>query len=245
MGPPHAHKGKIHDSLIIKDEDFHIWELDYVIRKLQNNKAPGPDNVITEFIKWLNTNNRKRLLYIINLVVNKGELEHTLHLASVASIYKKGDSSNLANYRPISLLQTFYKIIASLIKERIDAGLDSHMHNTQYGFRRAKSTAQALYIARRLMDISEKQGTNLTLILLDWEKAFDKTDHNRLMEALKRLNLPPKYIQLIGNIYDKPQFKVVSGEHQSEYKTQHTGIRQGCPLSPYLFILVMTVLMHD
>ena len=59
------------------------------------------------------------------------------------------------------------------------------------------------------------------------------------MEALGRLNLPAKFMNLISNIYDCPQFKVVSGEHQSEYKTQRTGIRQGCPLSPTLFALML------
>ena len=84
--------------------------------------------------------------------------DQELDKASVASIYKKGDSENLENYRPISLLQTMYKIYASLIKERIDAAIDENIYKTQYGFRKHRSTAQALYIARRLLDISEQQG---------------------------------------------------------------------------------------
>ena len=129
-------------------------------------------------------------------------------------------------------LQTFYKIIASLIKERIDAGLDEFMHKTQYGFRRARSTAQAIFLARRLMDMSERQGTNLAMILLDWEKAFDKIDHDRLLEALGRLNIPDKLLKWIDAIYREPKFKVVSGGHESDYKHQATGIRQGSPLPP-------------
>ena len=110
----------------------------------------------------------------------------------MASIYKKGNPECLENYRPISLLQATYKILAALIKERIDAGIDQYVHKTQYGFRKAKSTAQALFIARRLMDLSEREGSNITLVLLDWEKAFDKIDHSSLMEALERLNIPKK-----------------------------------------------------
>ena len=116
--------------------------------------------------------------------------ENTLDLANVVSIYKNGDSSNLANYRPISLLQVFYKIIAALVKERIDAGLDAYITKTQYGFRKSKSTAHAIFFARRIMDICEQEGSNLSIVLLDWEKAFDKIDHERLIEALERLNLP-------------------------------------------------------
>ena len=64
------------------------------------------------------------LLKYLNDIKNKDTLEETLTWANVASIYKKGDSTNLANYRPISLLESFYKLIAALVKERIDAGLD-------------------------------------------------------------------------------------------------------------------------
>ena len=93
-------------------------------------------------------------------------------MANVASIYKKGGSSNLTNYRPISLLQVFYKIIAALIKERIDAGIDDFNTPTQYGFRQGKSTAHAIFVARRIFDHSEQTGKNMTMILLDWEKSI-------------------------------------------------------------------------
>lgn len=229
----------------IKDEPFHIKELNFVCHKLKTNKSPGPDLVVNELIMWTDTENRKKLLVSFNNLFHQQQLEESLNLANVASIYKKGDSSNLANYRPISLLQTFYKILAALIKERIDAGIDSWITKTQYGFRHGRSTAQAIYLARRLLDISEKHGTNLSLILLDWEKAFDKISHERLIEALERTGIPNNMLHLIKLIYDTPKFRVKTKEATSEYKTQNTGIRQGCPLSPYLFIIVMTVLFKD
>ena len=129
-----------------------------------------------------------------------------------------------------------------MIKERIDAGIDEFVTKTQFGFRKAKSTAQAIFLARIILDLAEKQGSNLTFILLDWEKAFDKIDHNRMLEALARLNIPLELQSLISVIYEAPQFKVVSGGKHSEYLTQHSGIRQGCPLPQYLFILVTTTI---
>ena len=77
---------------------------------------------------------------------------------------------------------------------------------TQYGFRHDRSTSQAIFLARRLLDISEQQGSNLTLILLDWEKAFDKIDHGRLLEALKRAGVPPRKLRLTTAIYKKMKF---------------------------------------
>ena len=135
--------------------------------------------------------------------------------------------------------------MAALIKERLDAGLDFFNTKTQYGFRKGKSTSHAIFLARRILDISEQRGSNMSMILLDWEKALDKIEHTKLMEALERLNIPKNLLKMINNIYTAPKFRVKVDENVSEYKTQRTGIRQGCPLSPYLFILVMSVMFRD
>ena len=112
--------------------------------------------------------------------------------ANVASIFKKGDTKKLENYRPISLLTTFYKIIASGTQVRLAAGLDHIVQPTQYGFRANRSTSQALYLARRAQDLAEQSGIHLNMALLDWEKAFDKVDQARMAEALRRLDIPEK-----------------------------------------------------
>ena len=165
--------------------------------------------------------------------------------ALVASIYKRGDSSCLANYRLISLLNSCYKMVAALVKDRFDSGLDVWLINTQYGFRKGKSTSQALFVARRLQDIAEKSRSSSTLILLDWEKAFDKVSHAELIETLHRLLVPQKIIQLIASFDSNPQFKVKSGQDKSAWRSQTAGIRQGCPLSPYMFVLLMGAMFAD
>ena len=104
-----------------------------------------------------------------------------------------------------------------MTKERIKTGLDDWIQKTQYGFREGKSTAQAIFLARRLIDAKEKNSDPITLILLDWEKAFDKVDQAKLLEALKRLNVPPNIMALITNMYRDPKFKVVVGQSRSNY----------------------------
>ena len=80
---------------------------------------------------------------------------------------------------------------------------------------------------------------------LDWAKAFDKITHPQLLEALRRLQLPLQFIDTISAFYADPQFCVSLDGHTSTWHSQETGIRQGCPLSPYLFIVCMTVMFHD
>ena len=72
--------------------------------------------------------------------------------ARVVHLYKKGNTSDFANYRPISLLNTLYKIFTSILRDRIAQGIDASMHSTQYGFRRARSTQQAIHIIRRVLE---------------------------------------------------------------------------------------------
>ena len=67
-------------------------------------------------------------------------------------------------------LTSCYKLVAALVKERLDKGLDRWLMQTQYGFRKARSTAQAIFLARRIQDLSEKSHSARTLILLHWEK---------------------------------------------------------------------------
>ena len=123
--------------------------------------------------------------------------------------------------------------------------LEEKIWKTQYGFRRKHSTNQALYLVRRLQDISEAAGDKMMMLFLDWEKAFDKVDQQQLLKAIKRLNVPDKIMLILESFYVNPQFRVKDREGKSSYRKQRSGIRQGCPLSPYLFVLLMTVLFHD
>ena len=82
-------------------------------------------------------------------------------------IFKKGDTSNLNNDRPIALLSSIYKIIASIVQKRIAEKLDGKLQRTQYGFRKEKSTAQAIHIIRRIRDIGERANEEMHLILID------------------------------------------------------------------------------
>ena len=76
-------------------------------------------------------------------------------------------------------------------------------------------------------------------------KTFDRIKQDKLLEALERMNIDPKMLNAIKSLGSKPTFAVKVNGTQSEWKTQKAGIRQGCPLSPYLFVIVMTVVFRD
>ena len=207
--PPEKGRGKIlNDNLGFNTSDFTLDELNFAIRKANNNKAAGPDEITAELFKFLNPQNRTCVLDIINEWWSSETIPAEQLRARVVTNFKKGDTQNIANYRQISLLNAFYKLFAAMIRKRLADIVDPHISNTQFGFRAHRSTTHALFVARRLQDIGEQSGDNVVLTLLDWEKAFDKVAHNRMLEALERLNLPQKFLRVIGSLYNNPSFQV-------------------------------------
>ena len=90
-------------------------------------------------------------------------LDDALKEARIALIYKKGDTEKLENYRPIALLNTIYKLYASILKQRLETGLDAWLQKTQFGFRKNKSTAQAIHFIRRLMGIGKSSTATIII----------------------------------------------------------------------------------
>ena len=165
---------------------FDIEELNAALKLSKNNKQPGPDGLQMELLKLLNSGNRQSLLNLANSWWFSEKAPRELFLARVVPIYKKGDTDNAANYRPISLLSSIYKVYMVMIRQRMQDAIDTHLSNTQYGFRPHRSTSYAIYVIRRIQDFAEAKETRLSLALLDWEKAFDKVQHDKLIIALKK-----------------------------------------------------------
>ena len=147
----------VEDPPTCEDGDITKGELDKSITKLSRDKAPGPDDITADWVKDLNQENRNKLLELINAWWEAEQLTDEMLEAKVASLYKKGDPDNLENYRPISLLNSFYKVIAMILKGRIEAALEDRLMKTQYGFRKRRSTTHAMYVARRIQEFAEKQ----------------------------------------------------------------------------------------
>ena len=121
--------------------------------------------------------------------------------ASVIFIFKKGDSSKFENDRPIALLQTFYMLLAAMLKNRLAEGLETFLMKTQSVSEKATRLAMLFCLQGTFKALAEVSGKAISIVLLDWEKAFDRIDHARLLESMRRLEIPTNIYNIISDIY--------------------------------------------
>ena len=227
-------------------ERFTIEELNEAIDNLKKNKSGGPDAIITELLHDLDETNRTKLLALYNEIYDTETIPDHFNEAQVVQIYKPGKiPEQYSSYRPIALLNVTYKVFAKLLQTRLRDELDHRLVPFQFGYRQGKSTSEPIFIARRAQEIAERHGTQLYMLALDYSKAFDSIPHGKLTESLRRLGASQKHISLVAEIYRNPRFRIRIPEGISEEHQQDIGIRQGCPLSPYLYIIATSCLMQD
>jgi len=243
-------KPDIHGPLAVDEGEFTNKELRVAIQRLSSGKSVRKNDVPIEIFKAMALGEGSFLKDFLDLC---NECWHSCSVpgewmtARVVMIFKKGDPALADNYRPICLTAVAYRIYASLIKQRLlDAGLDQRLWTSQYGFRKGRSTEQAIYIARRHIELAiARRSGAVSLLALDWSKAFDSVHVDSLLDALRRFGIPRKIIAVIEGLMRDRRFFVEDCGEQSNLRRQLSGISQGCTLSPLLFIVVMSALMYD
>ena len=122
----------------------------------------------------------------MNACLSQGRVPELWEAGEIIALYKKHNPSKPENYRPISLLNTAYKLYAALLCTRLQIGLRDRTRPNQYGFQADKSTADAIHIIRRIQDLFKYHHDDpLYLCFLDWEKAFDRVSPEALVIALR------------------------------------------------------------
>ena len=221
-------------------------EIVKIINSFPNNKSPGTDNINSKILKEISDITATPLMYIFNLSFSSGTVPNLLKIAKVIPAYKKGERNLPGNYRPISLLSIFDKIMEKLMYRRLINFLDKNetLYKYQFGFRKNYSTIQA--VLEVVDSIYQHWDDNEIIvgIYLDLQKAFDTVNHSILLQKLHHYGIRGTILEWFTSyLYQRKQFTVLQ-DNYSELKTVRIGVPQGSVLGPLLFLIYVNDIQY-
>lgn len=218
------------------EKGFSLEELDNALKASKMGKTPGEDGLPSEYYKCFWDVLKYDLLSVFIESSNAGEMATSFKRSVITLLYKKGDREDLKNWRPISLLNTDYKLLAKILTGRMGRVIDTVIHQDQVCAVPGRRIMDSLILVRDSICYARERELPFSILNLDLEKAYDRIAHKYMFGVLLKMGFPIGFVNWIKVLYEDIQSVILVNGSTSKPVKIRSGVRQGCPLSPLLFI---------
>lgn len=224
-----------------------IQEVQTILSKMQPKLSSGLDSISTKLIKDTCEGILSPLVHIINMSLMTGIVPKKMKIAKIIPIFKSGENNLIKNYRPISLLPSFSKILERVVYNRLYKYLISRkiITSSQFGFQKSKSTELAILQLQNQIISALSNNKQCIGIFLDLSKAFDTLNHSILLAKLNHYGIRGLALSWFADyLSDRKQLTVVN-DCASEVSTVTCGVPQGSTLGPLLFLVYINDIINS
>ncbi|KAK3548428.1 hypothetical protein QTP70_012986 [Hemibagrus guttatus] len=214
-------------------------EVTEVVQQLLGGKAPGVDEICPEYLKSLDVVGLSWLTRLCNIAWRSGTVPLDWATGVVVPLFKKGDRRVCSNYTGITLLSLPGKVYSRVLERRVRPLVEPRIQEEQCGFRPSRGTLDQLYTLHRVLEGSWEFAQPVHMCFVDLEKAFDRVPRGILWEVLCEYRVRGYLLRAVRSLYNRSRSLVRIASCKSDLFPVHVGLRQGCPLSPVLFIVFM------
>ena len=210
-----------------------------IVDTINSNKASGLDQITAKFMKSVSQSIAYPLCKIFNKSLETGKVPDALKKAKILPLHKGGSLNECGNFRPISILPVFSKILEKLVNQQIVDYLEnkSLLHKNQFGFRRARGTSDAISTFTNQILESFDRSECVVGIFIDFRKAFDTIDHAILFKKLEQFNFSELTIRWIQSYLTRRTQTTKINDTFSNADNLTCGVPQGSVLGPTLFLI--------
>ena len=217
-------------------------EVAKAMKQLPAGKSPGVDSIPAEFYHEMWEDIASDIFNFVQESISQCFLLDELNISKIALIPKSEDRLRIQNYRPISLLNTLYKVVAKVYANRMKPLLHNWILPSQTGFVPNRCILDNIFLAFEAIAWTRENQQDLSMLLLDFEKAYDRVNWTFLREVMAKLGFHSQWIKQVMSLNANTAASIiVNGEISETFRLQRS-VRQGCPLAPYLFLLTVDVL---
>ena len=221
-----------------------LEEVRFAVEHLPSGKAPGGDDICAELYKHGGDESIRVLHHICVLIFEHETWPDEWAESTVVALFKKGIITDPDNYRGISLTAHAAKILCAILRRRLEVVVEAQVGEYQNGFRRFRGTGDAVLAYHLLSEKMREEGIPFYTCFIDFKKAFDSVNWDVLFHILRIAGVPQKLITILRSLYDQSSFRVRTTEGLSDHIKPVLGVRQGCILSPMLFILFLEFILR-
>ena len=219
-----------------------VEEVLVALRGMARRKAPGLDGLPMEFYLKFWSVLGSDLVAVLNSSFDSGCLSLSQRRGVISLSFKKGDRLDPRNWRPITLLNVDYKLASRAIAGRLLKVIHLLVAEDQTCGVPGRYIGENVALLRDVVAFASSSGAPVAILSLDQEKAFDRVDWGFMRSTLVAMGFGPSFVAWVDLFYHRVQSSVNVNGYISGFFDLSRGVRQGCPLSPLLYVLVSEVL---